>query len=509
MRKQTKLVAVLSAAALLAIGASMTSFAASKGWTKEDGEWVYLDSDGERVTEEWKKSGSNYYWLDEDGVMATDQLIEDEDDHYYVDTNGVRVTNQWRSVENEDDDEVDGKEVDVLWYYLGSGGRAYKASNDNTYKIATINGKKYFFDSDGHMVSGWTVNGSDIYYLGDENEGWAVTGWQYLSIDDDFEEIVGTAPDGDYESDEWFNFQSSGKARHADDGAILRKYVGNAYYAFDENGVMVSDWSPATGSESGASYYDIDNGNQAKGWIYTYADIDEGGDEKWFYMVSSDDNSAFNAGGSASNGNSAIKWVNGDDVDSTKSKVAAKVIKGKTYLFDGKGQMLTGVYSWDEPVNRAGSSSLAAGIYYFNKAADLTHECGQMETGKTTISYDGENYDYYFAGTGAAYTNILKDSSLYDGYGVKVTADDGNSYSVINVDDDKFRGEAVEIKGAKYATGTIIVTTSGKMKKSGTVTIDGVKYHLDNYFVTEAYDKEDKKKENNLTELFEAVTKAE
>ena len=59
MRKQTKLVAVLSAAALFAIGASMTSFAA--GWAQEDGSWVYLDRDGDRVTEEWKKSGSNYY----------------------------------------------------------------------------------------------------------------------------------------------------------------------------------------------------------------------------------------------------------------------------------------------------------------------------------------------------------------------------------------------------------------------------------------------------------------
>ena len=36
MRKQTKLVAVLSTAALLAIGASMTSFAAT-GWAEEDG----------------------------------------------------------------------------------------------------------------------------------------------------------------------------------------------------------------------------------------------------------------------------------------------------------------------------------------------------------------------------------------------------------------------------------------------------------------------------------------
>ena len=46
MRKQTKIAALVSAAALLAIGASMTSFAA--GWTYDNsiGHWVYEDSDG-------------------------------------------------------------------------------------------------------------------------------------------------------------------------------------------------------------------------------------------------------------------------------------------------------------------------------------------------------------------------------------------------------------------------------------------------------------------------------
>ena len=55
MKKQTKLVAVLSTAALLAIGASMTSFAAT-GWAEEDGTWVYYNRDGERATDSWKKS---------------------------------------------------------------------------------------------------------------------------------------------------------------------------------------------------------------------------------------------------------------------------------------------------------------------------------------------------------------------------------------------------------------------------------------------------------------------
>ena len=47
MRKQTKIAAVVSAAALLALGASMTSFAASKGtWMMVDGEWYCYDKNG-------------------------------------------------------------------------------------------------------------------------------------------------------------------------------------------------------------------------------------------------------------------------------------------------------------------------------------------------------------------------------------------------------------------------------------------------------------------------------
>ena len=58
MRKQTKVVAVASAAALLAIGGAMTSFAA-QGWVEEDGTWYFYDKDGSRVEDTWKKSGDN------------------------------------------------------------------------------------------------------------------------------------------------------------------------------------------------------------------------------------------------------------------------------------------------------------------------------------------------------------------------------------------------------------------------------------------------------------------
>ena len=51
--------------------------------------------------------------------------------------------------------------------------------------IPFINGKKYFFDDEGRMMSGWLTDDGNIYYLGEENEGWAYTGWQYLEPDED------------------------------------------------------------------------------------------------------------------------------------------------------------------------------------------------------------------------------------------------------------------------------------------------------------------------------------
>ena len=503
MRKQTKLVAVLSAAALFAIGASMTSFAA--GWAQEDGSWVYLDRDGDRVTEEWKKSGSNYYWLDEDGYMATNLLVEDDDDHYYVNENGVRVTNQWVSIDNVDGDTVDDKEVDTLWYYMGSSGRAYKASENSEtgFRNTLIDGKRYLFDSEGRMVSGWTYVGNDTYYLGDENEGWAYTGWQILEIDED---EMGTANSAgaEYEDEAWFYFQSSGKAYKN-----ARKYIEGYYYSFDENGVMEDAWligTPSSYTDKTQSYYKEESGYQKTGWVYTHEPDDEDSDNSWYYLVSSKKGAAFNLGGMDAKGatnSNAQKYINGDTPDGTlKDQVAAKVINGKTYLFDKNGKMQTGVFKVaedDQIVRDGGNGNLGAGIYYFNKDGGSVN--GQMETGKVTLEYDGEDYVYYFAGTGKAYTNEMKDNSIYDGNGVRVEAGDGNNYEVVNVKD--IAGGYVVINNKRYENGAFVVSASGKVKKSGTVTIDGVKYviggkqsglddgeEVDDYFVSWAYDKD-------------------
>ena len=166
MRKQTKLVAVLSAAALLAMGASMTSFAA--GWEKDDsGIWHYYDSDDEMVTGEWKKDGGKWFYLDDDGEMLTDSWVDDE---YYVGTDGAMLVNDWKKTYSDndmDDPDEDGEN----WHYFGSKGK--KVAGDSK----KINGKTYYFDEDGKMEYGWYGNGTNVYYLGGEDEGWRQSGW--------------------------------------------------------------------------------------------------------------------------------------------------------------------------------------------------------------------------------------------------------------------------------------------------------------------------------------------
>ena len=481
MRKQTKLVAVLSAASLLAIGASMTSFA--KGWTEENGEWVYLDSDGERVSQEWKKSGSNYYWLDENGVMATSQIVDDDDNTYYVNEYGVRAKNQWISVENEDDADVNGEEVDTLWYYFGDNGKAYKADTDNLKKKTcpdATGSRTYFFDSEGHMVSGWVDyiedNKTKTYYCGTENEGWAYTGWQYLEPNDDLSSE-------EYDDLEWFNFKSSGEARKNSTW-----YSKGRYYTFDENGVMENDWygidvasntnDVATGNNGGENAYTSEDGSKGTGWVYT--ENAEESDSYWYYLVS-------------------FKDVNGTvrnipfNSQSGDSNWRAKVIKSKTYIFNEKGEMQNGLvklgtdkrnnYVYDAQGKLIGdtkggaiSKPLVDGAYYFNENSGSVN--GQMVTGKTTVVKGGETYYYYFdKTTGRAMDNIVKDGVVYGDDAERIDAEDGNTNAIVTLDHDTYYNKKVGNVTCEYikAGSEIIVSSTGKLRTSGTIKVDGVK----------------------------------
>ena len=232
MKLNKKTFMIAGAAAMLTIGAAIPSFAATSGWATEGDSWCYLDAQGNKVTNVWKKSGNDWYYLDSDGLMATDTWV---DDTSYVDIYSVRVTNRWIYTEAGTDNAPNSEGG---WYYLDAAG---KAVSDGW---KTINNKKYYFDSDGTMQYGWYTDGSDTYYLGDENNGAAATGWLCLDFDKD-----NVPSDGDVSEQEtigsdtakWFYFLSNGKAVKAYNDTYTSKTIGGKKYYFDSNGVMLQD----------------------------------------------------------------------------------------------------------------------------------------------------------------------------------------------------------------------------------------------------------------------------
>jgi glucan-binding YG repeat protein len=489
MRKQTKVVAVASAAALLAIGASMTSFAAT-GWVEEDGTWYFYDSDGNRVEDAWKKSGENWYWLDgeEGGAMAIEKIVEDDDDTYYVDANGVMVRNTWVKVVNEDQDE-DEDPAEYHYYYMQSNGKAYKAPDNGNTRFRTIDGKRYAFDSDGVMLYGWVNESSERatdeddwategykYYLGNWDDGAMKTSWQKISVHDANE---------DDDMEYYFNFKSNGKKRYNDaptEKAVKEEKINGQRYGFDERGVMTYQWTLATDPNSGKSATAASTSN----WRYFNSPEDGARVTKdWFRVVApADDNDntfRSNYGVSFADedaGDENERWYYSDGDGKVVSGEIRK-IKGKYYAFrpedeggTGKaGAMLSGLVLMkvdatdgtileviddgvdsdeldalmDDDINttivkdyEAALEDLEDGqyisLYYFGD--EVTD--GAMKTGATTVTLDGETYHFMFSktggveGKGRGLTGVDDNKYIYK-LGCRIEADSDDKYQVVAV----------------------------------------------------------------------------
>ena len=479
MKKQTKLVAVLSTAALLAIGASMTSFAAT-GWAEEDGTWVYYNRDGERATDSWKKSGNNWYYLDSDGEMAIDQLIEDGDNYYYVDINGVMASNQWVAIENEDAGEDD--EPEHYWYYFQANGKALTNGDNDKVSLKTINGKKYAFDDEGKMLYGWVdedsaerVDDTDsdgfkegVYYFGGEDDGAMTTGWLQLDItydeatNDDYK-YTAAAFNDDEDQTRWFYFKSNGKKIFAEDGDRTKdKTINGKKYAFDEYGAMVAEWSldeedlgtnPQAFTSSVASSAEVITGKAfdskyTESWKY-FSSVEDGArvSKGWFKVVPAEflNEDKYN--------DDEDFWYYADGSGNLYAG-EFKTIKGKKYAFRNDGRMLNGlkfikedadnqslsVYADDDDTwnfdNEDDFLDHAAEFYepegykcfYFGDGDD-----GAMRTNKTNVEIDGENHNFYFEKSGGnkgAGVTGEEDDKLYQS-GMLLKADSDDKYIVV------------------------------------------------------------------------------
>lgn len=450
MRKQTKIAAIVSAAALLVIGASMTSFAAT-GWQEENGTWVYYNKAGEKVTEEWAKSGDKWFYLGSEGEMVTNSIIEDNGNIFYVDENGVMVTNRWVEIDNSADE--DDAAPDTVWYYFQNNGKAYTAPTSNNTSFKTINGKKYAFDEDGKMLFGWVGEQSNrltddsgwvdaIYYLGNSDDGsqFANT-WAYIHVIDDQEE--------DEDQDYWFYFGANGKKykkEHAD--RIYEKTINGKKYTFDMRGKMLSEW---VATPNNASWTDADSASASN---FKYFSTPEDGaryTRSWFRVLPS---KRFDSKDSEDEEANA-RWFYADGKGGLiVSKV--KTINGKKYAFDENGEMLAGLRYVE--FNAAGEivateaidsldlikkytedyaaawtdTSGKSGVYYFGDE----EKDGAMKTGLVNLTVDGDSYTFKFRASGANKgqgEHGRSDKSYYMN-GRKVQADSDDKYKAYLLD---------------------------------------------------------------------------
>ncbi len=522
MRKQTKIAALVSAAALLAIGASVTSLAAV-GWQADsEGEWQWFDSYGDPVYDQWKQDQGKWYYLGEDGYMYKNQVFTDDLNHtFWVDGSGEMQTGKWLQINNTDNVDVngDGHEEATLYMYFGNNGIAYKADSGKVL-VKEIKGLKYVFNDEGYMMNNWVKvenNGRlNIYYCGDEDDGHVRIGWKKLPI-----------PDGhvcpDTEAEEWFYFRSDGRAYVQQDG---EQFIDGKWYSFNEEGCLRKNWTPysnypdiTTPPNTNQNIYNSVNGSNGYGWQYAPTPKDSSV-SKWYYLVSYNDGSdgivhsiAFNSG---------------------TGLTVAKTIKEKVYLFSGDdGRMLTGLQvlpkatpspvEWKDPYsanfgeiyNSTAVTELPAGIYYFEDPRnEKDSTAGQMVTGKVTYEYD-DGYttsEYYFARSavktsvyrwntttkalektvdfvtrhiGQAYQNAIVDSVLYGPDGRRIQAEDGGAYAIVNLDSLLSMGHVYWLNGSKAidlnsypGNHLIVVNNSGRVKTSGTVKIDGNTYKI-------------------------------
>lgn len=426
MTKNNKILAILSASALLALGVSISSFAADSGWIQSNGDWYHTNKSGEYETNVWRDNAAKTYkfYLGDDGKMVTSELIEDGSNYYYVNGDGVQIRNSWVSLFDESDNED-------RWYYFDNNGRAYESG------WKEINGKRYHF-SDFKMDYGWLSEDGEmidsdtddiweeaIYYVGENGDRHDN---QWVSIDN-FDQDK-------YENRDiiWVWFGSNGKKV-----VDSTKTINGVKYSFDEIGAMVSEWyGSATPSEASYKYYNED-GSMAKG--------------RWFKAIPSEEQN------SEDYSDDIERWFYANS-NGTLVKDTIKTINGKKYIFDEYGIMQTGLVVVDDNKkivevlgNKEDGMPTSDEVISAYGTGDLMYfdESGAMKTGKITLELDDETYTFKFANTGKALDGV-KDGYLYDN-GLLIKADREDKYKVVTVHSKEY-----------------LVNTSGKVMKAGTYT---------------------------------------
>lgn len=150
-------------------------------WVKVNGKYYYMNAAGTVTKNAWVGS----YYLGSDGAMLTNTYTPDG---YYVGSDGLWTLAKWIQSGNK-------------WWYRHSDG-SY-TTND----FEEIGNQRYYFDSNGYMVTGWQCISGQWYYF--DSNGFYQTGEHFINGEYYYFNNQGIMQTG-YAEDGW-EYNSSGQ----------------------------------------------------------------------------------------------------------------------------------------------------------------------------------------------------------------------------------------------------------------------------------------------------------
>ena len=247
------------------------------GWQLVGGSWYYMDGSGVMQTG-WLEQGEAKYYLSSSGAMLTGWQIIDSK-WYYFNASGVMEKDTWIGDYYVDEKGVwDTSKVKPQW--ILSGNRWWYRHGDGSYTRSDwekIDGKYYYFDNAGWMVTGWKLIEGKWYYM--NGSGVKITNAWIGNYYVDGSGVMATDTwIGNYYVDEngvwvpgkqkdvgWIQSGEKWWYRHSDGSYTVSNWekINGQWYYFDSAGWMMTGWIVL-----GDSWYYLDaSGAMHKGWL--------------------------------------------------------------------------------------------------------------------------------------------------------------------------------------------------------------------------------------------------
>ena len=249
MRKLTKTAAIVASMAVMAMGATIMTSAATEGWVQSGSNWYYYNSKGDRVSNQWVLAGNDWYFLDDEGRMVKNTFVR-------IDT----ISHESEVLDSKDiHDELGNDDID----------------DDSEF---------YFLGNDGKMIKGWKEMASSSIYAS-PNSGSSAKVWYYFADSGRMYVNEWVESNG-----KWYALSPNGQMyAEAVVNNDLRDWNDEDYFYMNKDGAMVTGWYKTTDKTAGsfakvendkALFFDGVDGKKDQ-WVYGDQNTGVLADEEW------------------------------------------------------------------------------------------------------------------------------------------------------------------------------------------------------------------------------------